>query len=192
RQIDEIFGLDRAGAVGERELGRRDHRGRQLGWLLEDLGRRRRRTRPRQRRYRTGAARRDARRLGRRLQRHVRERERDRRADLRGVLIVEGLEVRLRDPLVQLALRRHLVVEQIAHERAELIGRDRRVDVDERLLDRVAELGGRLVAILGLGPQRGRDEVVVRREALVDLARQLVLALGDLLRERAIVRFGTG
>ena len=78
--------------------------------------------------------------------------------------------MRLRDALVQLALRGHLVGEQIAHVRAELVGRDRRVHRDERLLDRVAELGGGLVAILGLGAQRGRDEVVVRRERRVDVA----------------------
>jgi hypothetical protein len=107
-------------------------------------------------------------------------------------LLLEIGEVRVGDALVQLALRRHLVGEQLAHVRAELIGRDRRVHRDQALLDRVAELGGGLVAVVGLGPQRGGDQIVVRLEAGVDLRRQRVLAARDLLGERAIIGLGPG
>ena len=50
----------------------------------------------------------------------------------------------------------------------------------------------RLVAIFDLGAQRGGDEVVVGREHRIELRWHRVLALRDLLRQRAIVGLGSG
>ena len=107
-------------------------------------------------------------------------------------LLLEIQKVRLRDAIVQLALAGHLVGEQIAHVLPELICRDRGVHRHEALLDRVTELGRGLIAILGPWSQRRGDEVVVRSELRGGLRRHRVLALGDLLRECAVVGIGAG